>query len=45
MSKISPLSNSHELGIHGNCKNKDQARLLAIREISNIKIYQLAKFI
>lgn len=44
MIKTSPLSNSHELGIHGNCKNKDQAKLLAIREITNIKIYQLAKF-
>ena len=44
MIKTSPLSNSHELGIHGNCKNKDQAKLLAIREITNIKIYQLSKF-
>lgn len=44
MSKISPLSNSHELGLHGNYKDKDQANLLIIREVTNIKIYQLSKF-
>tara|TARA_B100001093_G_scaffold519669_1_gene609754 strand:- start:3125 stop:3712 length:588 start_codon:yes stop_codon:yes gene_type:complete len=44
MIKASPLSNSHELGIHGNCKDKDQSNLLAIREITNIKIYQLSKY-
>ena len=44
MIKITPLSNSHELGLHGNCKDKDEANLLVIREITNIKIYQLSKF-
>jgi len=44
MSKITPLSNSHELGLHGNCKDKDEANLLVIREVTNIKIYQLSKF-
>ena len=44
MSKISPLSNSHEFGLHGNHKDKDQANLLIIREVTNIKIYQLSKF-
>lgn len=44
MSKITPLSNSHELGLHGNCKDKDEADLLVIREVTNIKIYQLSKF-
>jgi len=44
MSKISPLSNSHELGLHGNYKNKDEADLLIIKEIKNIKIYQISKY-
>ena len=44
MSQITPLSNSHELGLHGNCKDKDEANLLVIREVTNIKIYQLSKF-
>ena len=44
MSKTSPLSNSHELGLHGNHKNKDKADLLIIREIKNIKIYQISKY-
>ena len=44
MIKITPLSNSHELGLHGNCKDKDEANLLVIREVTNIKIYQLSKF-
>ena len=44
MSKITPLSNSHELGLHGNYKDKDEANLLVIREVTNIKIYQLSKF-
>ena len=44
MSKITPLSNSHELGLHGNCKDKDETNLLVIREVTNIKIYQLYKF-
>ena len=44
MTRVSPLSNSHELGLHGNHKNKDKADLLIIREIKNIKIYQISKY-
>jgi sarcosine oxidase subunit gamma len=44
MSKISPLLNSQELGLHGNYKAKDEADLLTIKEITNIKIYQISKY-
>ena len=44
MTRVSPLSNSHKLGLHGNHKNKDEADLLIIREIKNIKIYQISKY-
>ena len=33
MTRVSPLSNSHKLGLHGNHKNKDEADLL--REVEN----------
>ena len=44
MSKISPLLNSQELGLHGNYKSKDEADLLIIKEITNLKIYQISKY-
>ena len=44
MTKVSPLSNSHQLGLHGNHKTKEENDLLIIREISNVKIFQLSKY-
>ena len=44
MNKVSPLANTHKLGLHGNYKTKNEADLLVIREISNVKIFQLSKY-
>ena len=44
MNKISPLANTHKIGLYGNYEAKHEADLLSIREISDIKIFQLSKY-
>ena len=44
MTRISPLANTHKIGLYGDYKAKHETDLLAIREISNVKIFQLSKY-
>ena len=44
MTSISSLNKVHHLGQYGNFENKDENKLLKIKEIKNIFIYQVVKF-
>ena len=45
MTSISSLNKVHHLGQYGNFENKDENQLIKIKEIKNIFIYQVVKFI
>ena len=41
MSRISPLQNAHNKGLFGDYQEKTESNLLKIREITDVKIYQV----
>ena len=44
MSRISPLQNSHKKGLFGDYQEKTESNLLKIREITDVKIYQVVQY-
>jgi len=44
MSRISPLQNSHKKGLFGDYQEKIESNLLKIREITDVKIYQVVQY-
>ena len=44
MSRISPLQNSHKKGLFGDYQEKTDSNLLKIREITDVKIYQVVQY-
>ena len=44
MSRISPLQNAHKKGLFGDCQEKNNSNLLKIREITDVKIYQVVQY-
>ena len=40
----SALINDHQSGSFGNCHNKEKSELLTVKELTNLSIYQIAKF-
>ena len=44
MSRISPLQNSHKKGLFGDYQEKTESNLLKIREITDVKIYQVIQY-
>ena len=44
MTSISPLNSVHLVGDHGNFKNKNSDEIINIKELKNIKIFQIVKF-
>jgi len=44
MSRISPLQNSHRKGLFGDYQEKTDSNLLKIREITDVKIYQVVQY-
>jgi len=44
MSRISPLQNAHKKGLFGDCQEKNGSNLLKIREITDVKIYQVVQY-
>ena len=44
MSRISPLQNAHKKGLFGDYQEKSQGNLLKIREITDVKIYQIVQY-
>ena len=44
MSRISPLQNAHKKGLFGDCEEKNSSNLLKIREITDVKIYQVVQY-
>ena len=44
MSRISPLQNAHKKGLFGDYQEKNEGNLLKIREITDVKIYQVVQY-
>ena len=44
MSRISPLQNAHKKGLFGDYQEKNYNNLLKIREIADVKIYQVVQY-
>ena len=44
MSRISPLQNAHKKGLFGDYQEKIESNLLKIREITDVKIYQVVQY-
>ena len=44
MKNQSPLQEIHKKGIYGDCDNKNEQDLLKVKEVSNLKILQIAKY-
>tara|TARA_B110001454_G_C12498794_1_gene341774 strand:- start:90 stop:677 length:588 start_codon:yes stop_codon:yes gene_type:complete len=44
MTRISPLADSHKTGLFGDYKNQNESDLLIIREVTNVKIYQVVQY-
>ena len=44
MSRISPLQNSHKKGLFGDYQEKIESNLLKIREITDVRIYQVIQY-
>ena len=44
MKRNSPLKNLHQTGLYGNYKNQNENDLLVIREITNLKIFQIVQY-
>ena len=44
MSNISPLYNIHKIGLFGDHQNKDENKLIKIKEIKNINLFQIVKY-
>ena len=44
MSRISPLQNAHKKGLFGDYQEKNEGNLLIIREITDVKIYQVVQY-
>ena len=44
MSRISPLQNTHKKGLFGDYQEKNEGNLLKIREITDVKIYQVVQY-
>ena len=40
----SALINDHQIGTFGNYYNKEKSELLIVKELTNLSIYQIAKF-
>ena len=40
----SALINDHQIGSFGNYHNKEKSELLTVKELTNLSIYQIAKF-
>ena len=40
----SALINDHQIGSFGNYRNKEKSELLTVKELTNLSIYQIAKF-
>ena len=44
MSNISSLHNVHKTGLFGDHQNKEENKLIKIREIKNINLFQIVKY-
>ena len=44
MTSISPLNNVHELGSFGNFEGKNSNEIITIKELKNLKIFQVVKY-
>tara|TARA_B100001741_G_C16475378_1_gene562199 strand:+ start:83 stop:670 length:588 start_codon:yes stop_codon:yes gene_type:complete len=44
MKNQSPLYKIHKKGLYGDYENKNETNLLKIKEVSNLKIFQIAKY-
>ena len=44
MSSISSLYNIHKIGLFGDHQNKDENKLIKIKEIKNINLFQIVKY-
>ena len=44
MNNISSLYNVHKKGLFGNYKNKDENKLIKIKEVNNIYLFQVVKY-
>ena len=44
MTSTSPLNSVHLVGDHGNFKNKNSDEVISIKELKNLKIFQVVKY-